>query len=133
MSKLAQSSFRNEARLYLLYVVAGVAAIPAGMVYAALAVTGWVRWWTVVPLLALGLASALSFWKYVEKRLLARAPVTVAIADAFNEEGSPVGLRIFAATASFAIFCAQPPHLVNTDQVQASEQGSAFVAFSNVS
>jgi len=50
--------------------IAGTAAIPAAVIYAALAASGWERWWTTVPLLAIGLASALLAWKFAERRWL---------------------------------------------------------------
>jgi membrane protease YdiL (CAAX protease family) len=133
MSNLAHSSFRNEARLYLLYVVAGAAAIPAGIVYAVLVATGWERWWTVVPLLAVGLGTALFAWRYVEKKYLGKrfAPAVPAIPAAYNVQGSAFGLRAvggITVAASFVVFCAEVPNRPYIDQANSSGQGNAFIA-----
>jgi hypothetical protein len=67
MSATRTSFWRDSRNLYLLYLVAGVAAMPAGLIYAILATKHLDRWWTTVPLLALGLVSALLVWSYCER------------------------------------------------------------------
>ncbi len=134
MSSLAHSSFRNEARLYLLYLAAGVAAIPAGIAYAVLVATGWGRWWTVVPLLLLGLASGLLGRKYIQKQFDSRAAVPTISEAAYNAQGFAFGLRTVggvAAAASIAVLCAHPPNRLHTEQTNSHEQGNSFVASQN--
>lgn len=55
-------------RTYAMYMVVGAAAIPAGILYALLAVNGWERWWADVAILAAGLAAAHFTWRLIERR-----------------------------------------------------------------
>jgi hypothetical protein len=65
------SSFlRESGKLYVLYLTAGIAAIPAGIIYAVLAVNGYDRWWTALPAIVLGFWMAKRMWKYVERKLI---------------------------------------------------------------
>ena len=50
------------------YMVAGLAAIPAGALYAILSVEGYDRWWTALPAIVLGFSMAVKAWKYVDKK-----------------------------------------------------------------
>jgi hypothetical protein len=67
MSATRTSFWRDSRNIYVLYMVAGVAAVPAGLIYALLAAKNLDRWWTTCPLLALGLISALLVWSYCER------------------------------------------------------------------
>jgi hypothetical protein len=58
MSDRINSSSR-KASTFATYLVAGRASIPAGLVYAALVVYKWDKWWTVVPTVVVGLVAAL--------------------------------------------------------------------------
>jgi len=123
-------SFRDEAKLYLLYIAAGAAALPAGICYAILAANGWDRWWTVVPLLALGFATALLVWKYLEKRFNLRIAVPT-ISAAYNAKGYVFGLRGVsgvAAAASIAVLCSNLPNEPYIDHSNSHGQGNAFIA-----
>ena len=129
MSNLAHSSFRNEARPYLLYVAAGVAAIPAGISYAILATKGLERWWTVVPLLALGLATALLVWKRLERQFNSRIAATSALS--YNAQGHVYVFGLLevggvAAAASIAVLCSYPLNRPQVDQTNSRGQGNAF-------
>ena len=133
MSTPIKLSFHDEAKLYLLYMVAGAAAIPAGICYAILVAKGWERWWTVVPLLALGLATALFAWKYLEKRLYSRIAAP-AVSETYNAKVSAFGLRTvgnFAAIASIAALCLQPPNQSH-NQTESGGQGNAATALSHI-
>jgi hypothetical protein len=77
MSSLANSSLREAGKVYLLYIAAGVAAVPAGVAYSLLVVSGWERWWTVLPLLGTGFAMALLLWRLLERRLFPRQTIFV--------------------------------------------------------
>ncbi len=68
MSATRTSFWRDSSNLFVLYVMAGIAAVPAGTVYALLAAGGWDRWWTTFPLLSVGVGSALLTWSFCEKR-----------------------------------------------------------------
>lgn len=70
MLKVDRSSLREAGNLYILYAIAGIAAIPAGIVYSLLGIAGLERWWTALPLLAVALSMALLAWRYWERRLL---------------------------------------------------------------
>ena len=67
MSETRASFWRDLRNLYVLYMVSAVAAVPAGLIYAILAMKHLDRWWTTVPLLALGLASALLAWSHCHR------------------------------------------------------------------
>lgn len=71
MSEETRSFSRDTARLYCLYMVAGAASIPAGILYGYLAIHGMERWWTGLLAIGLGLASAAIAWRVSEQRLLA--------------------------------------------------------------
>jgi len=58
--------------LYILYVSAGLAAIPAGLLYAIAALNGYDRWWVALFCIAIGLGSALKIWRIVEIKLFTR-------------------------------------------------------------
>ncbi len=68
MSSPGDSSLREAGKLYLLYVAAGAAAIPAGVVYSLLHIARMERWWTASPILGVGLSMALYAWRYYERR-----------------------------------------------------------------
>lgn len=67
------SFLRESGKLYVLYMVAGVAAIPAGILYAILAVKGYGGWWSALAAIALGFWMAKEAWSYVERKLFAPA------------------------------------------------------------
>ncbi|SRR6266513_376741 len=130
MSALDKSFLRDEGKLYLLYVAAGIAAIPAGICYAIVAANGWERWWTVAPLLAFGLVSALFAWTYLEKKFASRIAVP-AVSAASNAQGPAFGLRAVggvAAVASIAVLCTHLPNRPYLDQTNSRGQGNAFTA-----
>jgi hypothetical protein len=62
------SFLRESGKLYLLYMLAGVSAIPAGALYAILAVKGYDGWLSALLAIALGFLMAISTWKYVERK-----------------------------------------------------------------
>jgi len=128
MSTLAKSSFRDETKLYLLYMAAGIGAIPAGICYALLAVAGWERWWNVLPLLALGLGSGLFVWKFAEKRFNAGVS-TVVVAQTYSEAYT-FGLREAGAiaTATSLIMLYQQPSNQQPSNQGNSYQGEALTA-----
>ena len=67
------SFLRESYKLYVLYMVAGVAAIPAGVLYALLAVKGYGSWWTALLAIVLGFWLAKEAWRYVERRFFTPA------------------------------------------------------------
>jgi hypothetical protein len=69
MLKVDGSSLRETGKFYALYGIAGIAAIPAAVAYSLLHIAGLERWWTVLPLLALGVCAGLWAWRYCERRL----------------------------------------------------------------
>ncbi len=132
MSNLAHSSFRDEARLYLLYFAAGCAAVPAGIAYAFLVATGWERWWTVAPLLAFGLDTALVVWKLLERKFSASVP---AVLEACNVQGFTFGLQAFGritAATSFVVIAADLPRRPHSGETNSLGQGSVFIASTNL-
>ncbi len=64
-----KSFLRESGKLYVLYMVAGVAAIPAGALYAILAVKGYNGWWTALPAIVFGFWMAKEAWSFVERKL----------------------------------------------------------------
>ena len=79
---MKNSSWLNSfKRTYAMYMTAGAAAIPAGVVYALLSVNRWERWWSDLLVLAAGLLTAHLVWRYINRRahpsgtLAARLPV----------------------------------------------------------
>jgi uncharacterized membrane protein len=78
MSAIRTSFWRDRSNLYVLYVIAGIAAVPAGLIYAILAASGRDHWWTTFPLLAAGLVSALLARQYYERRLVLPTDVKVS-------------------------------------------------------
>lgn len=60
-------TLRNIGRAYAMYMVVGAAAIPAGLVYATLAVTGRDRWWADLLILAVGLIAGHFAWRLVKR------------------------------------------------------------------
>ena len=129
MPNLASASFRDETKLYLLYLAAGVASVPAGICYALLAAKGWERWWTVVPLLAFGLATALFTWKHLEKKFTSRIAVR-AISETYNAQGVAFGLWAVggAAAASIVVLWTHLPNRPYIHQTNSRGQGNAFIA-----
>src|SRR5207245_11397627 len=69
MSSRLDSFLRESGKLYILYLSAGVAAIPAGLIYALFAVNGYDRWWSAVLCIGLGFLLAGGTWKYLSLRL----------------------------------------------------------------
>jgi membrane protein implicated in regulation of membrane protease activity len=51
-----------------MYMVAGAAAIPAGILYAMLAVNGWERWWADLVILTGAVLMAHLAWRRIERR-----------------------------------------------------------------
>jgi len=82
MSSRLSSFLRESGKLYVLYLAAGIAAIPAGVIYAFLVVTGYNRWWTVVPAIVLGFWMGRKAWKYVHGRLFDHGHNEVVSANA---------------------------------------------------
>jgi hypothetical protein len=112
---------------------AGVAAIPAGILYAIVVATGWERWWTIVPLVGLGFVSALFAWKYVQIKFELR-DARSALYVAYNARANSFGARTvgMVAATSFVVLCAQPPLAANMNQPESLGYGDAFVAPSRV-
>jgi hypothetical protein len=97
MSGQAYSWFREEAKLLLLYVTAGAAAIPAGIVYAFVRANHWQHWWTVLPVLVAGLICALVAWRQVERYFQRQAAIAqwkglIPLLETFN---TPAGMPGF--------------------------------------
>lgn len=81
MSLHLNSFLRESRKMYFLYLAAGVAAIPAGLIYALLAASGYERWWTAVSAIALGFWMARKTWKHIERKLFDEFPVMVGVSD----------------------------------------------------
>ena len=95
MSEGATSWSRETGRLYLKYMAAGLAAIPAGIIYGLLAMAGWERPWTVILILALGVSSALCVCGFIEKRWSTRRrEILPEPANMVAYEASPQGIRV---------------------------------------
>jgi hypothetical protein len=105
MSATRTSFWRDARDLYVLYVIAGVATIPAGLVYAILAANNLERWWTAIPLLAFAVVSALLAWSFCERRWFSiqseHAPPAPSI---LVYEMSPLGARVVPAPAAAVAF-----------------------------
>ena len=97
------SFLRESGRLYLLYMTAGIAAIPAVAIYAVLAAEGYRRWWTAVPAIALAFLMAVKAWQYVDRKLFTKESSVTAsgMTWSFNEVslGVPVPLPATAVVA----------------------------------
>jgi membrane protease YdiL (CAAX protease family) len=105
MSATRTSFWRDSRNLYVLYMVAGVAAIPAGLIYAILGAEGLDQWWSTVPLLALGVVSSLLAWSFFEKRWFPRQLSRSISIMAY--EVSPMGIRpapVPAAAFTIVVF-----------------------------
>ncbi|PYU27283.1 MAG: hypothetical protein DMG32_07795 [Acidobacteria bacterium] len=97
---------RESGKLYILYLSAGVAAIPAGLIYALFAVNGYDRWWTAVPCIGLGFWMARETWKYLSLRL--QKPIAPVIAINVGAKGFGVRFTAAAVVASAFVVPAVP-------------------------
>ena len=95
------SFLREFGKLYILYMSAGAAAIPAGALYALLAAKGYDHWWTAVPAIILGLWMAKVAWKFVDRRFF--TPSHNSTASAYTNIGAfgEVQVEAMAATLNF--------------------------------
>ena len=71
-------------RRYWLYLTAALFATPAAVAYGTLAAHGIERWWTVLPVLLVGVALADRGWHYANRRIEALSSL--------HEEFSSLGL-----------------------------------------
>jgi hypothetical protein len=94
------SFLRESVRLYTLYMIAGVVAIPALSVYAVLSVEGYDFWWIAVAAIALGFLMAIKAWKYFDRLLFTRA---------FAVSGAMITWPLIPATAMLALALSQSP------------------------
>ena len=62
------SFLRESRRLYILYMVVGAAAIPAGVLYGVVALKGYDRWWTALACVAIGLLCAIRASRFIQER-----------------------------------------------------------------
>ena len=78
MSKLDSPLLRDARKLYVMYLAVGVGSLPAGVAYSWMHIAGFERWWTLVPLLTIGICTGFLFWKFVEGQLSVpkRVPLT---------------------------------------------------------
>jgi hypothetical protein len=60
---------RDCAKVYLMYMIVGIAAVPAGAVYGFLVLNGYDRWWTATICVSLGVVSGAWAWARVRNRL----------------------------------------------------------------
>lgn len=120
--------FRDAARLYLFYLTAGAAAVPAAICYAFLAANGWQRWWSVVPLLALGLAAALFAWKLLDKKF--NLPVSpMAVSKTFNAPIYAFGFDMVGSPAAGSTsFWVQTDQASSIGQLAAGERRNLLVS-----
>jgi len=72
---------REFRKLYVLYISAGIAAIPAGFIYALLAAKGYERPWTAISTIVLGFLMARQTWKYIERKFFDEFPSMAGISD----------------------------------------------------
>ena len=86
-SDFTLKSFR---RTYGMYMVVGLAAIPAGIIYAILAVNGFERWWTDVLVLIVGVLTAHAAWRSLTRRM---HPTGTAARSATDSVTYAPGLR----------------------------------------
>ena len=107
MSARKTSFWREVRRTYLLYMIAGTAAIPAALIYAVLAANGWERPWASILLLLVGVATALTAWRFAERRWLP--------AD-LNTNSGPEQPEVFDADRQGIGPTMQQPHLPKTSR-----------------
>jgi hypothetical protein len=109
MLRVDRSSLREAGKLYALYGIAGIAAIPAGVAYSLLRIAGLERWWTLLPLLVVGLCMALWAWRYAERWLCLYEGRTD---QALASQVQPVMmLRDMSSAFQFAQFALNPAKL----------------------
>lgn len=130
MSSHRSLFLRESRRLYLLYVSSGIAAIPAGLIYALFVVSGHDDWWVAVSCILLGFWMARRTWAYLASRLEERVAESPACAnsivpvsqEAINAGGSGFGVRLAsaAAVASAFVMPVAPAH-ARTYTVQISQ------------
>jgi hypothetical protein len=96
------SFLRESGKLYVLYMVGGVAAVPAGALYALLASKGFGQWWTALAAIVLGFWMAKEARDYVELKFFTRG---------FTASGASItwALTPAAATAVAALMLSLPP------------------------
>ncbi len=73
--------FREWGRLYILFMSVGLSAIPVGVVYGFLKITGYDSLWVAGSAIACGLMFGLASWKFVDSKFFgpnqATAPATL--------------------------------------------------------
>jgi hypothetical protein len=89
-----QTSFwRNYIKLYLQYMAVGVAAIPAGVLYAFLSSRGYETWLTALLAVAIGCVCARQAWQFVGRRFAtAGRTLTAATATSIAYEMTQAGV-----------------------------------------
>jgi hypothetical protein len=113
MAMEGSSWWLDTGRLYARYTVAVAASIPAGVVYAYLAVNKLDRWWAAAALLVIGLGLATAGWR-ISEYLFAPSARTVGLqpSQSVNVGAYGLGLRVATGTvvaSTFVIFCAPLP------------------------
>lgn len=88
------SFWRNYVKLYLQYMAVGVAAIPAGALYAFLASRGYESRWTALLAIIIGCLCSRLAWKFVDRQFAAPLPeMAFSELSLIEIRGSLVALR----------------------------------------
>lgn len=106
MSGTRTSFWRDAARTYILYMIAGLAIIPTAAVYAALAATGWDRWWSTLLLLSLGVSCGLIAWRVCERRIAFRRDVIIRVDQPVDSAAAFQPIAGGSAAGAAAMFSA---------------------------
>jgi hypothetical protein len=105
------SSWRRETlRLYLRYLISGMASVPAGVAYAYLKTSGSAGRFGTSATLAAAFASAIIAWWFSERLLPVKSNQQVA-AQAYSEGTYGFGLRVAGAAMAVSIFAATSQHV----------------------
>lgn len=121
---------RNVFKLYLQYLLSGLAAIPAGLLTYALVRAGITEAVALLASAAIGLVVAASVWQWLDKRLLIEhllVPADTLALMTFNWEfQSAGGSGCLAGTMLvMATYVATPPTVEYRSMDQASRVGTA--------
>ena len=81
----------SNGRLYLMYMAAGVAAIPIGVLYSVLSLHSVLPGWEEFLLLGGGLVSALFIWQLLERKFACKAAqIETPVAQISNEKAQNI-------------------------------------------
>jgi hypothetical protein len=108
--------WRDTARLYLRYMTAISASVPAAVAYAYLATKKLDSWWSTLGLLAVGLGTATVGWHF--SQLLFPSDQKPALTEAYSDVTYGFGVRFAAAAmaASFVVLCGEPSKQMFSNQ-----------------